>query len=499
MEDRRMPRTTESEETIARLESELAKKSAELTAIQQKLLLEIADLKMAYETANEDMSLYRAIVDSAQDLVFSKDRDLRYTLVNPAMERLHGRAASEMIGRRAEDLMSKEAAARIREVDLRVLGGQIVEEEYITPIKGVRLTFHGIRAPLRDVSGDIVGMCGIVRNVTESRKAAFTGDKGSIKIDYPSKAMRAMLKQGSRALTTDGTVLLLGESGSGKDRLARWIHEHSHRANGPYFAINCAAVPKELAESELFGHEAGAFTGARGAKRGLLQLAEGGTLLLNEIGELTLFLQSKLLTFLDTKSFLRVGGERSVHVNARIIAATHRDLATEIQAGRFLAALFYRLNVYTIQVPPLRERLDDIPTLARKMIPEIAAEMQLTRIPEIDDSALNALRSYHWPGNVREFRNVIERSLMLWDEGYFTVALPLREARPESWSYHVSFPADRSLHDLTDEVAQSVVREALRRSGGKRAEAARLLRVSRGALYRYMKGFGITRENGTPS
>ncbi len=164
---------------------------------------------------------------------------------------------------------------------------------------------------------------------------------------YPSKAMRAALHEARLAAATDSIILLQGESGSGKDYLARWIHDHSRRAPGPYFAVNCAAISKELAESELFGHERGSFTGALGRKRGLLELAEGGTLLLNEIGELTLPLQSKLLTFLDTRSFLRVGGEKSITVNARLIAATNRSLDTEVAQGRFLSPLFYR--IVTIQ------------------------------------------------------------------------------------------------------------------------------------------------------
>lgn len=174
-------------------------------------------------------------------------------------------------------------------------------------------------------------------------------------IDYPSPVMQTVLAACREAAGTDSLVLLLGESGSGKDYLARYIHNHSKRAVGPYLSINCAAVPEELAESELFGHEHGAFTGTQGRKRGLLELAENGTLLLNEIGDLSLRLQAKLLTFLDTRKFTRVGGEKEVSVNARIIVATNRDLEKEAATGRFRQDLFYRLNVLSIEVPPLRE------------------------------------------------------------------------------------------------------------------------------------------------
>jgi DNA-binding NtrC family response regulator len=256
-------------------------------------------------------------------------------------------------------------------------------------------------------------------------------------------------------------------------------------------------VAKELAESELFGHEAGAFTGARGAKKGLLQLAEGGTLLLNEIGELALPLQSKLLTFLDTKSFLRVGGEQHIRVDARIIAATHRDLQREVMEGRFLSALYYRLNVFMIRVPPLRERTEDIPIIADEIMSTLGAEMQRSDLPALDATTIEVLSQYDWPGNVRELRNVLERALMLWDGGPLDLGMPLRERGGQGWTHKVRFPSNRSLHEVADEFRRSICEEALRRTGGSKTEAARLLSISRGAFYRYMKGGGDSRDPGT--
>ena len=308
--------------------------------------------------------------------------------------------------------------------------------------------------------------------------------------------MRAALHEARLAAATDSIVLLQGESGSGKDYLARWIHDHSRRAPGPYFAVNCAAISKDLAESELFGHERGSFTGAHGRKRGLLELAEGGTLLLNEIGELTLSLQSKLLTFLDTRSFLRVGGEKSITVNARIIAATNRSLETEVAEGRFLSPLLYRLNVFAIHVPPLRDRIEDIPVLLEEIMSRLAKELQLTSLPAIDPASVIALSGYDWPGNVRELRNVLERSLMLSDGQNLNVALPSIDASHQSWSHVSSFPVDeRTLHDVTDEVIKSLCLEALRRCEGNRRCAARVLGIARDSLYRHMKRFGITKRN----
>jgi len=306
------------------------------------------------------------------------------------------------------------------------------------------------------------------------------------------------MSEARSAAASDGTVLLQGESGSGKDYLARWIHDHSKRALGPYFSLNCAAISRELAESELFGHERGAFTGAHGRKRGLLELAEGGTLLLNEIGELPLSLQSKLLTFLDTRSFLRVGGEKHHTVNARIISATNRSLDKEVEEGRFLSALFYRINVFGINLPPLRDRIEDIPVLLEEIMSRLAAELQLTQLPYIDPAFAIALARYDWPGNVRELRNALERALILSDGRSLSLTLPSVQQSHQDWSHVSSFPVhERTLHDVTDEVIKSLCLEALRRCEGNRRCAARTLGIARDSLYRHMKRFGIESENQT--
>ena len=183
--------------------------------------------------------------------------------------------------------------------------------------------------------------------------------------------MKTTLEQVRRAAKTDSLVLFTGESGSGKDYLAEYLHRHSGRASGPYFTINCAAIAPDVADSELFGHEAGSFTGARGRKRGLLELAEGGTLLLNEVGELSSELQAKLLTFMDTQTFTRVGGETNIQVNIRIVAATNRDLEKDVESGRFRKDLFYRLNVFSVTVPSLRERMEDLPIMIDEILPAL--------------------------------------------------------------------------------------------------------------------------------
>jgi transcriptional regulator with PAS, ATPase and Fis domain len=234
-------------------------------------------------------------------------------------------------------------------------------------------------------------------------------------IDYPSPVMKKVLASCRQAAARDSTVLLLGESGSGKDFLSDYIHRRSIRAAGPFFPVNCAAIAKDLAESELFGHEAGAFTGARYRKKGLIELANQGTLMLNELGDLELPLQAKLLQFLDKKGFIRVGGEKIIRVNVRIIAATNKNLSHLMSEGRFRQDLFYRLSVMEIVVPPLRDRKEDIPGLAQNFLRTLKGEMGLHCSPQLQNAAVRKLVYYSWPGNVRELRNVLERAVIYTD------------------------------------------------------------------------------------
>ncbi|MBI5250302.1 MAG: sigma 54-interacting transcriptional regulator [Desulfomonile tiedjei] len=453
--------------------------------ISLSVIRDVTDHKRAEEELLRSEQRFRAVFESARDCIYVKDQSLRYTHANPAMEKLMGIRADRFLGMRDEDLYGEEGGKHLREVDLRVLQGQSIEEEHSRPIHGVQFVFHDIKVPLLNSEGEIIGICGVSRNVTERKK--IQPEARTIAQEYPSVSMQAALSKAHYAAATDSIVLLLGESGSGKDYLARVIHANSKRSNGPFFGINCAAIPPELAESELFGHEAGAFTGARGRKRGLLELAEGGTLLLNEIGELPLYLQSKLLTFLDSKSLLRVGGEKQIQVNARLIAATHRNLEKEVDAGRFLKPLFYRLNVFAIEVPPLRERSEDIPILMEEIMSQLASEMQLTEVPPVDSSALVALCNYHWPGNVREFRNVLERALILSDMSRLKLGLPNGDYNSQGWTYNVKFPEGRTLEEITDEITESLCFEALRRSRGNKKLAAQLLGISRFSLYRHLR------------
>ncbi len=449
------------------------------------VLVDITARKQAEEALRESDERFRAVFESAEECILVKDHSLRYTHVNSAMCRLLGVPASEIVGRRAQDLYDPETARQLTDVEARALAGESIEIEQTRSIRGASLTFHDAIVPLRNEQEEIIGICCISRDITERKKLVWEPGIGDQ--HYPSPAMRSALNKALSAARTDSIVLLQGESGSGKDYLARWLHDRSKRAGGPFLSINCSALPRELAESELFGHERGAFTGAVGMKRGLLELAEGGTILLNEIGELDVSLQAKLLTFLDTHSFLRVGGQKHVQANARIIAATHRDLEIEVAERRFMEPLFYRLSVFPLRVPPLRDRPEDIPVLVREIMARLVVEMQLATVPRIGSSHINALCQYHWPGNVRELRNVLERSLMLWQGGNFDLAMPVAGTNDDDWAFTVRYERGKTVRAVTDEVKTFLCAAALDASRGNKREAARLLDVSRDAFYRYLK------------
>jgi DNA-binding NtrC family response regulator len=300
-----------------------------------------------------------------------------------------------------------------------------------------------------------------------------------------SAVLRTILEQAARvAAHRDVTVLIGGETGTGKELLARAIHYHSPRAAAPFIEINCAAIPANLLESELFGHERGAFTGAVAAKPGLFEMAHGGTLFLDEVGHLPLELQAKLLRALESREIRRVGGQAVRKVDVRVIGATHVNLAAAVARKEFREDLFYRLNVVALTLPPLRGREEDIEVLAETFVARLATSNGL-RIPPVSPEVRSALRGHNWPGNVRELRNAIERALVLSPPGTLRLEeLGLNRAvAPESESEeHLPFPAE-----LGTIIRASVVL-MLKRCGGNKSEAARRLGISRPRLQRLLDG-----------
>ncbi len=484
----------ELKSTLDELELRVERRTAQLAETNERLRQEIGERRRAERQAKQSEERLRAIFETAQDCIYIKDKSLRYTLVNPSMEQMLGMTATDIIGKKDADLFGAGPAEHMKEVDTRVLNGELIEQEHTMLVQGAATTLLDVRAPMRTRNGEITGLCGISRNITErQRKRSWTPAPTT---EFKSATMRSTMSVAELAAQGDSIVLLTGESGTGKDYLARYIHDKSKRAGGPFFAINCAAVARELAESELFGHEPGAFTGAQGRARGLLELAEGGTLLLNEIGELSPPLQAKLLTFLDTRSFTRVGGRKTISVSARIMAATNRDLEKEVSNGKFRADLFYRLNVMSIRIPPLRERIADIELLVEQILREIAGDLQLQNLPEIDIDTMKKFYAYRWPGNVRELRNVLERGLIISQGQRIEPPENSSHGDRTDWAIQVRFPDTESLNDITKHVKRSLIEEALLRSGGSRKDAAELLNISRHALHRQLKSLGISDSDG---
>jgi len=313
---------------------------------------------------------------------------------------------------------------------------------------------------------------------------------GHILTNTPS--MMEICRDTARIALSNANVLISGESGTGKELIARAIHFHSRRANGPFIKINCAALPDSLLESELFGHEKGAFTGAQGQRQGLFERAHQGTLLLDEIGEMPLNLQVKLLRVLQEREFERVGGNQTIKVDIRIVAATNRKLAERVTQGQFREDLFYRLNVIHLEIPPLRQRPGDVTLLANHFVQKFAAENQRDII-EIDSQALALLNAWTWPGNVRELANVIERAVIM-STGVVIYAddLPLEFQPKTVVTKSAALPnVQGCLKDAVKAYEKQLLQSVLLRHGGNRTHCALELGISRRALMYKLQEYGI--------
>ncbi len=313
-----------------------------------------------------------------------------------------------------------------------------------------------------------------------------------------SPALRALMDQIAKAGPTRARVLITGESGSGKELVARALHESSQRCDGPFVKVNCAAIPSELIESELFGHERGAFTGATALKKGLFEVAHGGTLLLDEIGDMAPGAQAKVLRVLQSGELLRVGGRTPIEVDVRVLAATHQDLRKLVAEGSFREDLYFRLAVVPLQVPPLRERLEDLPILVRHFMDQVCLDNGFAPRP-ISDRALAALRAYPWPGNVRELRNVVERMVILSDD-----ALDLDDVPPEirgepgaSAPQPGLDPLDMpgTLREFREAAERAFIERRLKSLDWNVSRTADSLGVERSHLHKKMRSLGLQRRS----
>jgi two-component system response regulator HydG len=325
-------------------------------------------------------------------------------------------------------------------------------------------------------------------------KSKLSGDLDLVNIIGRSKAMKALIDMVAMVAPTDATVLITGESGTGKELIARALHFNSPRKEKPLVAVNCAAITETLLESELFGHEKGAFTGAEKRHEGRFMQADGGTIFLDEISETASTMQAKLLRVLQEKEIARVGGEQVLPVDVRVVAATNRDLEAEVAAGRFREDLYYRLNVVHLAVPPLRDRLDDIPLLAQHFLETFASRNRKT-VKGLTPLAMDMLLNHPWPGNVRELENTVERAVILSTGEHITEKqLPLNMVKGYSEIKGLQTAAapttdgTRSLEDIE----KDAILTTLEATGNNKSEAARRLGITRKTLHNKMKAYGMS-------
>lgn len=419
---------------------------------------------------------------------------------------LFNRSYREFLGIQ-ENVIGKPVTEVIENTRMHIVGREGVPEiADIQQIKGQKMIAH--RIPIMD-EGQVIAVLGTVLFQDVKELASLAAMVGQLKdeLTYYKKELRRRLgatyhfdqivgysqkmkelkKFSQKVAKSDSTVLITGESGTGKELFAHAIHAESKRKMGPFIRVNCAAIPDSLLESELFGYEEGAFTGAaRRGKKGKFELADHGTILLDEIGDMPLPLQAKLLRVLQEKEVERVGAVRSTPIDVRVIASTNQDLPALIKDGRFRADLYYRLNVVSLEIPPLRERLEDLPELVSNLLQRLVESTGIS-VKSIDDEAWSVLRSYSWPGNVRELNNVLERALHLLEGDQLKkehLWLPASvESRP-------SRPV-QSLKETLERAEKEALLMAMQEAEGNKLEAAKLLKISKSSFYEKWEKHGL--------
>jgi PAS domain S-box-containing protein len=431
-----------------------------------------------------------AILESISDGVFTVDQDWRITSFNRAAEEITGVLRGEAIGRLCSEVFRSSmcgadcALRRTLETGKPIIG----QSGYIIKADGKRTPISVSTAVLRDGRGQIIGGAETFRDLSdvEALRQELQGRYRAGDIVSRSPLMQKVFEVLPAIAASPSTVLILGETGTGKELMARTIHDLSPRRRGPFVAVNCGALPDTLLESELFGYKAGAFTGATKDKPGRFALARGGTLLLDEIGEVSPALQVRLLRVLQDRRYEPLGATRSETADVRVLVATHEDLTEQTRQGRFREDLYYRVNVVRVVLPPLRRRKEDIPLLVEQFI-ERFNRLQGKHLQGISGEALSLLMAHDWPGNVRELENVIERAFILCRQGRIDIA-HLSEELTACGPGAGGEGRPRTAHELIDAQA---IHAALEQTAYNRAAAARRLGIHKTTLFRRMKRLGI--------
>src|SRR5712692_9706971 len=466
------------------------------------ILEDITERKRSEERLRE----YEKVVEGLDEMIVVVDREYRYLIANHAFLKYREMEREAVIGHRVEEIVGKEIFETLikKKMD-ECFEGKVVRYElrYKFPNLGERDLFASY-FPIEGRTG-VDRLAFILQDITERKRAeeelrlakeklaeekvylekTIDTELGFGEIIGQSKTLRDVLEEVSKVAATDATVLILGETGTGKELIARAIHRMSKRQGNAFIKMNCAAIPSGLLESELFGHEKGAFTGAVTKKIGRLELADRGTLFLDEIGEIPMALQPKLLRVLQDQEFERLGSTRTLKINFRLIAATNRDFSQGVHEGQFRSDLYYRLNVFPVRVPPLRERREDIPLLVEHFVRKCATRMNKS-ITSIPTKTMESLKQWDWPGNIRELENFLERSVILTRGS--VLQSPLKE---------LEAPRERQGDDTLEAIEREHIVRALRQSHGRLSGsngAAERLGMNRTTLQSKLKRLGINPE-----
>jgi PAS domain S-box-containing protein len=440
----------------------------------------------------QQTKVLEAVFDQLSDGLVLYDRDQIISGVNASAERLFGMTSDEMIGKHCHEVFK----CAVCEPGCGMLVGLNVPAN--APLSTVRLHSENGRerlavirtTQLYDDHGRFTGVVATIKDVTDE----FEPQRREVISESP--LMRDVMHFVRRVAASEATTILIeGENGTGKDLVAKTLHYQSLRQAEPFIAINCAAIPETLLESELFGYEKGAFTDARNQKRGLFELADKGTLFLDEIGEIPLMLQAKLLRVLEDQTFRRLGGLKDISLDLRVVAATNKNLREAVKEGAFRQDLYFRLNVIHLTIPALRERPEDILPLTKFFIEHYNQKFK-RHIEGVSPEAQRMLQAHDWPGNVRELRNAIERSMILEESAYIQASsLPMAISNNGAAAAAASAPVSlRAFPDegiSLEENERTLVVHALEKAGGNQTQAARLLSITRDTLRYKMKKFGL--------
>jgi PAS domain S-box-containing protein len=446
-----------------------------------------------------DSTVYGEILASmGEGIIFADDHN-RIALVNQAAERIRGIKAANFLGRDLLEMHSPPARERIGTILAALREGTLAS--HVRPLHTRGRVYENVYYPIRNEAGAFVGTLMVSRDITEKEKLKeensalreqVKGEHACGEMVARSKAMLPVFQVIAATAPLDSTILIGGESGTGKELVARALHRQSRRSRFPLVKVNCAALPENLLESELFGYEKGAFTGAVNERKGKFEQANRGSIFLDEIGEMPLPAQAKLLRVLQEKTVERIGGSREIQVDVRIIAATNRDLRLEVAQGRFREDLYYRLNVIPVQLPPLRERREDILPLTERFLASFAQQMgkpPLALTPE----AKRLLLAYQFPGNVRELKNAVERAVALshgaeigsrdFPEAFGAAPALTAGSLPQP----SRLPPGAALATNLNGYQDALIDQALQTTGHNKGEAARLLGISRKTLWKKLK------------